>query len=506
MNLATGELSPQELLHLPALHPDLIPSAMRAARAAQRNWALKPVARRLVPVAELRRLISEHAMALAAASAGSRQRPVAESLTAEVMPLAEACRFLLRNAGALLKTRCLGSRSLPLWLWGVRREIRRDALGVILIIGPGNYPLFLPGVQLLQALVAGNSVMLKPGVGGAPAAAALINLIVRAGFDPGLVWLLPESPEAARCAIAAGPDKVLFTGSAGTGERILQQLAPALIPATLELSGSDAVVVRADADLDLVTKALVFGFRLNGGATCMAPKRVFVDRRIATELEGRLAKALPSENSCRLSGELATRLRPCLDRALESGMHFIAGSHHPEEGLMGPVVLGGATPDASILQEDLFAPIVVLVTVADDAEAVMRANECRFALGASIFSRNQAAARTMAGRLNAGVVTINDLIVPTADACVPFGGRKRSGFGVTRGAEGLLELTAPKVITLTRGKMRPAFDQPHPDDAALFEAYLGLAHGRGLTGRIRSLVNVMKSLTNRSKPKNQSGL
>ncbi len=493
-------------LQLSGVDLELIPSAMRMARAAQRDWAIKPIARRLVPVAELRRLISENAMALAAASAGSRQRPTAESLTAEVIPLAEACRFLVRNTGSLLKTRRLGSRSLPLWLWGVRREIRRDAFGVILIIGPGNYPLFLPGVQLIQALVAGNAVMLKPGVGGTPAAAALINLIVRAGFDPGLVWLLPESVEAARCAIAAGPDKVLFTGNAGTGEKILQQLAPSLIPATLELSGSDAVVVRADADLDLVTKALVFGFRLNGGATCMAPKRVFVDRRIATELEGRLAKALSPEGSYRLSAELASRLGPCLNRALESGMHFIAGSHHPEEELMGPVVLGGATPDAPILQEDLFAPIVVLVTVADDAEAVLRANDCRFALGASIFSRNHAVARRMAERLNAGVVTINDLIVPTADAHAPFGGRKRSGFGVTRGAEGLLELTAPKVITLTRGRMRPAFDLPHPGDGALFEAYIGVAHGRGLAGRIRSLINFLKSLMNRSKLKAQSGL
>ena len=211
---------------------------------------------------------------------------------AEVLPLAEACRFLEREAGKLLKPRRLGRRGLPLWLAGVCSEIQREPFGVVLIIGPGNYPLLLPGVQLIQALVAGNAVWLKPGGGGTEAARALCDLIVRAGFDPQLVALLPESAEAARAAIAARPDKVLFTGSAATGEKILAQLAPHLIPATMELSGCDAVIVRADADLDLAVKALVFGLRLNNGATCMSPQRVFVARSIATELEGRLGARL----------------------------------------------------------------------------------------------------------------------------------------------------------------------------------------------------------------------
>ena len=174
----------------------------------------------------------------------------------------------------------------------MRSEIHREPLGVVLIIGPGNYPLFLPGVQLIQALAAGNAVLLKPGIGGTPAAQALSKLVIRAGIDPQLVAVLAESREAAGCAIEAHPDKVLFTGSAATGEKILEQLAPHLIPATMELSGCDAVMVRADADLELVVRALVFGLRLNAGATCMSPKRVLVHRSIATELEGRLAENL----------------------------------------------------------------------------------------------------------------------------------------------------------------------------------------------------------------------
>jgi acyl-CoA reductase-like NAD-dependent aldehyde dehydrogenase len=268
--------------------------AMTEARAAQLPWSRAPLAGRQRLMRELRLLIAEHALLLAEVSASARGRPALESLISEVLPLSEACRFLERDAGRILAARRLGRRGLPIWLTGLRGEVHREPLGVVLIIGPGNYPLLLPGVQLAQALVAGNAVLLKPGLGGSPVARALIELIVRAGFDPPLVALLPESHEAARAAIMARPDKVLFTGSAATGEKILAQLAPHLIPATMELSGCDAVLVRADADLDLTVKALTFALLLNGGATCMSPKRVFVDRRIANELQGRLARAFPS--------------------------------------------------------------------------------------------------------------------------------------------------------------------------------------------------------------------
>jgi acyl-CoA reductase-like NAD-dependent aldehyde dehydrogenase len=487
----------------------VVARAMTAARAAQSRWSRTPLTRRLELIRELRRLLAEHAPQLAEASASARQRPALESLTAEVLPLAEACRFLEREAGRVLAARRLGRGGRPLWLAGVRSEIHREPLGVILIIGPGNYPLLLPGVQLVQALAAGNAVVLKPGIGGTGAAHALAELVVRAGFDPHLVALLPESSEAARCAISARPDKVLFTGSAATGEKILGQLAPHLIPTTMELSGCDAVLVRADADLDLVVRALGFGLRLNAGATCMSPKRVLVHRSSATELEGRLAQNLcrnrgneylPSNRSAGLLTWAATEsLRPVLDEALAGGAHLIAGEISDDGSVTLPLVLGGVSPSSRLLREDIFAPVLALVTVADDHEAVLRANDCPFALTASIFTRDEPTARLLAARINAGAVTINDLIIPTADARLPFGGRGRSGFGVTRGAEGLLELTTPKVITVSRGKFRPAFDPPEPGDEALFNAYLRLVHGRGLKLRGAALVSLIRSISRKPK-------
>lgn len=485
-----------------------IAQAMTIALVAQTRWSKTPLAHRLTLVRKLRHLIAEQALRLAEASAFERQRPALESLTAEVLPLAEACRFLELNARKILAAQRHGRRGLPLWLTGVRSEIRREPLGVVLIIGPGNYPLLLPGVQLLQSLVAGNAVLLKPGTGGTPAARALCELVIRAGFDPQLVTILPETSEAARAAIRGRPNKVLFTGSAATGEKILAQLAPHLIPATLELSGCDAVIIRDDADLDLAVKALAFGLTLNAGATCMAPRRVFVHRSIATELEGRLVNAFRSDRreevqSCsqekeRILTPAVTEHRTALlNDALARGAHFISGGIRHDSVINGPIILAGVSPASRLLREDIFAPVLCIVTVDDDHEAILRANDCPFALSASIFSRDETAARVLASQIHGGAVTINDLILPTADARLPFGGRGRSGFGVTRGAEGLLELTAPKVVSVSRARFRPAFDPPQPGDAEMFAAYLQFSHGPGLKARWAALVSLLKTIPRR---------
>jgi len=427
-----GEIEPEPMV--------LTLADEKSLRTAQRAWAAVPVRERLAWLRRLRGLVAEHARQLAEASAHARNRPIAEVLTAEVLPLLEACRFLERNAERLLARRRLGGKHRPLWLSHIRTEIHREALGLVLVIGPSNYPLFLPGVQLIQALVAGNAVLLKPGIGGTAAARALIQLVEEAGLDSRMVTLLGESVQTVRAALALRPDKVVLTGSAETGENLLGQLAPHLIPSVMELSGSDSVIVCADADLELVTKALVFGLRLNAGRTCMAPKRIFAHASVATELEGRLAQALPGE------------------------------------------------------------PLPWIMTVAIDAEAVEGANASPFGLGASVFTADRERGEQLAKAINAGVVTINDLIVPTADPRIPFGGRGRSGFGVTRGGEGLLEFTNLKVITLTRGKLRPAFEPVRRSDDQLFESYALAAHGRGWSRRLKAFFAITKNLLQRTKP------
>ena len=474
-------------------------AAARTAGLAQRIWATTPLERRVELLRNFRALLAEYGPRVAESSAGPRQRPVSETLTAEVIPLADACKFLERNASRVLAPRTLNGSGRPFWLRSVATKIHREPLGVMLVIAPSNYPVYIPGVQVLQALAAGNAALIKPGKSGTRAAHALADLLHHAGFDHRLIPVLPEETEAVRGALDGGVHKVILTGSADTGAAIQAELASRLIPSTMELSGCDAVFVCADADLDLAVRALTFGLRLNNGATCIAPRRIFVHRSVATEFEGRLAEALQAESPARVPLGLAPQLRAVLNDALAMGAHLLSGKLLHTGDCIPPLVVAGASTSMRLLHEDVFAPVMSLVTVADEAEALEMARKCPYALAATVFTRDEALAQHLAEHIHAGLVIVNDMIVPSADPRVPFGGRGRSGFGVTRGPEGLLEMTAPKVVTVRRTRFLPHLDPAKPDDGELFTHYLRVAHGRGIRPRLNALVNLFRLITGRNK-------
>jgi acyl-CoA reductase-like NAD-dependent aldehyde dehydrogenase len=462
------------------------------ARQAQPAWAATPLRERLYVIRRTRHAIASRASELATAAVGLRRSTAADALVAEVLPLADSCRFLEREAEGLLAPRRPSARSRPLWLRGVSIEVRREPLGVILLLGPSNYPLLLPSVQALQALAAGNAVILKPGRGGLPAAVAMAQVFEAAGLDVRLFRVLPEAPDGAHAAIATGVDKVLLTGSAETGAAVLAELAPHLTPATLELSGCDAAFVREDADLELAARALAFSLRLNAGATCIAPRRVFVARAVMPALEARLVALLGEVSPHDVEPASTASLPVLVAEALQQGARLLSGRLLPDR-VLAPIVLTDASPAMRLLQEDVFAPLLSLVGVCDDDEALSAAARCPYALGVTIFGA-EVSALALAGRVHAGVVVANDVIVPTADPRLPFGGRGRSGFGVTRGAEGLLELTAVKAIAVRRGTWRPHLDGSDPGDGALFQAYIAAAHGGSLTRRADACWRLLRAL------------
>lgn len=479
-------------------------------REAQAVWAATPLAERLRFVHRLRQQIARRPEALVEAvtdTAESSGRPAAEILSSEILPLAEACRFLEREAPRLLAPWRPGPNGRPFWLGGVELEVRRQPLGMVLILAPTNYPVFLPGVQAVQALAAGNAVLWKPGRGGLAAARAFAALAASAGLDERLLRVLPDTPDAGRAALASGPDKVFLTGSAATGRQVLADLAQRLIPATMELSGCDALFVlpgAGHAELDRAAKALAFSLRLNGGATCIAPRRVFVPRRLAGPLETRLQEAVAGLPPVGLPPEVADRAWTLASEALAAGARPVAGGFSERldgrpGGNLRPLVLADTRPDMRLLQEDLFAPVVSLVPVASMEEALAGAALCPYALGAAIFGP-EAEARALAPRVRAGVVVVNDVIVPTADPRLPFGGRGESGFGVTRGAEGLLEMTALQAVAVRRGRFLPHLDEPQSGDDLFFRAYLATAHAGGLLPRLRGFLELLSIAARRKRP------
>jgi acyl-CoA reductase-like NAD-dependent aldehyde dehydrogenase len=467
---------------------EAVRKALSRARAAQVTWSREPVRARLGVIGRARRLLAEAAEDFAVLLAG--RRPPAETLVAEILPLLEAARFLIRAAPALLATRALGNRGRPAWLAGVSAEVRREPLGVVLVLAPSNYPLFLPGTQILQALAAGNAVCVKPARDGTRVLSALADTLARAGLPDGLIHLLGEDLETGRAAVAAGFDHIVLTGAAETGIDVLRTAAATLTPCTMELSGNDAVFVLPDADLALVAAALAYGLRLNGGATCIAPRRVFVPRGQAAVLERLLVARLAGAAPMPVGQGVAARLDGLLREAEAAGARL---SGYPTDAGVPPIVVADPPAGAGLLREDLFAPVLAILTVADMTEALARAVECPYALGASIWGP-EPAARALAERVNAGSVVVNDLIVPTADPRLAFGGRGRSGFGVTRGAEGLLGMTALKTVSVRRGRFRPHLLPPGPrGDADRFGALIRLLHA-GSASRFAAIISLMRTV------------
>jgi aldehyde dehydrogenase (NAD+) len=390
--------------------------AVQQARPAQAEWLQVPLRERLRVIRKLRHAIAAEGLDLCELFPDELARDPAQSLTAEIIPLADACRFLEREAEQILAPRRVSKKSRPFWMSGVELELQRDPLGVVLIVAPANYPLFIAGVQAVQALASGNAVLLKPGRGCSTLAAAFRSLALKAGVPEKLFQLLPEQIESVQAAIAGGIDKVFVTGSRETGWAVYGQAADQLIPAVLELSGADPVFIQAGADLDRAAKAILFGRRWNNGNTCIVPRRIFVHESISYEFEQRLRKR---------SGSRIVDLPITRFRNDDHALHLAAQSH--------------------------------------------------YALGASVFG-DRSTAESFASRVNAGVVVLNDIIAPTADPRIPFGGRGWSGFGTTRGAEGLLEFTTLKaVVTQTARRLRHL--EPLPENATeLFAAYLAAVH------------------------------
>jgi len=417
---------------------------------------------RLARVRTLRHAVAADPGALAR-TANRPGASEADVLVSEVLPFLEACRFLEAQAPRLLADRTpAGSR--PLWLFGTRLIVRRMPLGRVLVVGPANYPLLLPGVQALQAWVAGNTVFIKP----APGCAAPMHALAERLDDHFVV--LDDTAEAARARIKQGIEHVVLTGSATTGRAVLAELAPRLVGATMELSGRDALIVLPGADLALVARAIAFGLRFNAGRTCIAPRRIIVVGDALDRLRPLLATAL-GEASVPVPPALMAEVANILPTAAAIGRADLATAD-----AMPPVVLE-TSADAAWTWRDLFAPLASLHVVSDADAGIALANDGPYALGAAVFGPD-AEAMAVARALRAGCVLVNDVVAATADPRLPFGGAGDSGFGVTRGADGLLAMTRPQAIVARTGGGSRHLAMLDAGAAPLVARLIRLAHGR----------------------------
>jgi acyl-CoA reductase-like NAD-dependent aldehyde dehydrogenase len=474
---------------------------LQRCRQQQEAWARLSPAQRLRPVRALRRLLVAASDELCAAAARDVDKPAEETLACEIVPLADACRFLERAAARLLRPRRVPVRHRPLWLWGQTDAVHRRPRGLVGIIGTWNYPLFLNGVQIVQALVAGNGVLWKPSEVAPASARALFDLLGRAGFPPDLVQLLEATRAAGQELAEADVDHIVFTGSAASGRRLAETLGRRLVSSTLELSGCDALFVLDDADLALAARAVWFGATLNRGQTCLAVRRVFVPREryhaFTDALAPLAAATVPQRLALPAQAELASRL---VHEALADGARLLTPASPGDDGAadcFAPAVVLDARPEMALCREPTFAPVLAVLPYEHLADALQMDAQCPYGLGATIFTANPVRAERLAGRLRVGVVTVNEVIVPSAHPATPFGGRRDSGWGVTQGAEGLLEMTVPQVVSTSGSAPRPHYRMPGgvgPGPRDLLHGLLQWRHAATLRQRCRGLLQLLRGL------------
>jgi acyl-CoA reductase-like NAD-dependent aldehyde dehydrogenase len=426
-----------------------------------------------------------------------RTDPV-NTISAELLPLCSALKWLSRNGSDVLQTRRLGIRGRPFWLFGVSSEVRRVPLGRVLVLGTWNYPLFLSGLQLASSVAAGNETWIKPAPGTTRVLSLFLKILVDCGVPSNVMRLLPEDVSAATDAMDSGMDLVVMTGSAATAKRVMQRCAQTMTPTIIEASGCDAVIAIPGFDERRLIDLLRFGLSLNSGATCIGPRRLLITQsdwdRVASKLRetiGGLPPVTVHHSARQTVGEI-------VQSSLDRGAKCLIKTPSPfdmqsllHDGKLAPMIMEAVDESMDIASADIFAPILSVMIVRDSDHAVSIVNGCQYRLAASIIGDTQVA-KGIAERLKVGTVIINDHVYPTADPRVPFGGRGQSGFGVTRGAEGLLAFTAIQTVAIRRGSLLPHLRPPAPADRDQLTGLIRFLHANSWKDRWAGLRLLMR--------------
>lgn len=341
----------------------------------------------------------------------------------------------------------------------------RTPCGVVVGIAPWNAPIILGTRALATPLACGNSVILKASE-QCPATHHLIGEVLQeAGFGDGIVNVITNAPDNAAevvSALIAHPAvrRINFTGSTGVGKIIAEQASRYLKPVLLELGGKAPLLVLEDADIEAAVDAAIFGAFFNQGQICMSTERVVVDHRIADAFVDKFAaraQALKAGNprdernalGTLINAQSGEKLNSLLDDAVSKGARVAAGGK-AEGVVMQATVVDGVTRDMRLYREESFGPVVAVMRVSGDEEAIRIANDSEYGLSSAVFSRDSARAMKVASRLQTGICHIN---APTVhdEPQMPFGGTKSSGYGRFGGKAGIEEFTELRWMTMQLG-------------------------------------------------------
>lgn len=445
-----------------ATEPDAVPGVVARARAAADGWARMPIGERAALLELAATALDPRADELAALLAAESGKPIAQAS----FEVRGAIALLRANAAAGRRSagRVLPTEGNP----GTERDLaftRREPLGVVAAILPFNFPAELFVEKCAAALVAGNAVVAKPPLEDPLTVVALAEALWSAGVPADVLALVHGGSDVgAALAQDGGVDAVSLTGSTGAGLSVARAAAAHLRRLHLELGGNNACLVLDDADLELARDEIAFGRLMMNGQACSATKRVLVDRRHHDRLAEMLSEVVdsqvlgPATDPATTIGPLITetaaeRVAAQIARAIGEGGRLVVGGDRPQGPWLTPALLTGVPTSAAIARDDeVFGPVLTLIPVDGEEQAVAVANASSFGLMASVFTADWARGLAVAERLEAGGVVVNgsDNYRPPV---IPFGGVKLSGAGREGIGYTIEELSREKTIVMRR--MRP---------------------------------------------------
>jgi succinate-semialdehyde dehydrogenase/glutarate-semialdehyde dehydrogenase len=444
--------------------PDQTPAEVRAAvdsaRVAQVEWAKQSVearCRRVLRYAEVLMARAEEVIDVLVAEGGKTRQ---EALGMEVVVVADLVRYFAKHAPNMLapepiRLHLLKHRSS--YLHFVPR-------GVVGIIAPWNFPFSIPLGEAMMSLIAGNAVVLKPSEVTPLIALEARKLYLATDMPPELFQVVTGRGATGAALIDSGINYCVFTGSVATGKKIAAACGERLIPCTLELGGKAPAVVCADADLERTARAITWGGFANSGQVCASVERVYAVEAIHDELVERIANHArelrqgdPSTDANVDIGAMAwdqqvANVENLVQSAVANGAKLEAGGQRsPGPGLFfQPTVLSGCRQDMDVMRKEIFGPVLPIMRVADEEEAIRHANDSHLGLLAYVFTRDRERGKQIAERIEAGTVMINDVLNTYGCPETPWGGVKQSGIGRTHSVQGLRDLCETRHVNQDR--------------------------------------------------------
>jgi acyl-CoA reductase-like NAD-dependent aldehyde dehydrogenase len=433
---------------VPAGSPEDVELAVAAAQRAFREWSRTDVEKRAAILAKAADLIYENAKGLAATLTSEQGKPLAEA-AGEVTHLAHGVRFYAEAA-----TKVRGAyQELPSAFGPAYGMVVRRPAGVCAAITPYNFPLTLLGTKVAPALAAGNTVVAKPAATTPLATLEVARLFSEAGVPDGVLNVVTGRGSVMGDALVSHSDvrRVAFTGSTEVGRHVAKLAAADLKRLSLELGGSDPVIICADADVDAAVKAVIIGRYWNAGQACLGCKRVFVHESVyddfVSQLVERVGRYEPGDGTVKAEkpklrmGPIHTKagrdeLLEQIEEGVANGGELLigGGTGSSEKGyFLEPAVVAEPADNSWLMREEVFGPVLPVFRFTDFDDAIRRANDTPYGLGSSIWTHDARLIHRAAQEIDAGMTWVNQIHYGYDE--LPFGGIKASGFGKEHGIE-----------------------------------------------------------------------